>query len=237
VLTSLLTTLPALAATYRLDYATLDGGGGLTTSARYSHSGSLGSFGGPPSTASHTTLRPGFLGQLNDPPIPGTDLLRRPARLSTKVTLDSLIANDTDPEGGPLTLTSIDSLGEAGGSVASDAGWLLFEPDASDSPADAFHYLVADAEGDLAVVRVEVTTPPPSLLQTRNLLAISALPGGALRIDFIGIPARRYRIEWTASLNPPSWQFLGSIDADPSGLFSFIDPPEHALRFYRAVAE
>lgn len=236
-LASLVATHSAIAAGYRLDYATFDAGGGLVTSPGVSHAGGLGGLGGTPSTATHATLRPGFLGQLNDPPIPGTDLLHRPARLSTKTPLASLIANDSDPEGGPLTLQAIDALSEAGGSVTSDPDWLLFEPDAADAPSDAFHYLVADAEGDLARVRVEVSTQPPSPLQTRNLLAISTLPNGALRIAFIGIPSRRYRIEWAASLNPPSWQSLGSIDADPRGLFAFIDQPEDGARFYRAVAE
>ncbi len=236
-LTGLAAPLAVRAAEYRADYATHDGGGALAISPRYSHAGSLGGLGGTPSASSHASLRPGFLGQLNDPPNPGADLLHRPAQLSTKTTLATLTANDTDPEGGPLMITAIDARSAAGGSISVEGDWILFEPDASQSPSDAFHYVVSDAEGDLALVRVEVSTQPPNLLQTRNLLAITPLAGGVLRLDFIGIPARRYRIEWTATLNPPVWESLGSIEAGPEGLFSLTDHPEGDARFYRAVAE
>ena len=84
---------------------------------------------------------------------------------------------------------------------------------------------------------INVSTRPPNLQATRNLLAITPLPGGEVRIDFIGIPLRRYRLEWTDNVLTPDWHELGRIDAGPQGLFAFTDRPAGAARFYRAVAD
>lgn len=225
----------ALAQT--LDYATFDAGGQRSTSANYSLIGSVA----PPAVAvsrsQDYTLRPGFLGQLNDPPQAGTDLLVRPHGLSRKYRATQLLANDTDPEGGALEIVAAGPSTALGGKAGLAGEWVYYEPPTFRSSADQFDYLVADAEGDRALGLASLRETPEDGQSRRNFLGITPLANGQLRLDFIGIPNLTYRLEWKASLGEDTWQFLARVQAGPQGLISWLDIPTAGTRFYRALAE
>lgn len=226
----------SLAATYRQDYAALDGGGQSASSVNYSQVISTVGLGGGDTVAAGTHLRPGFLGQLNDPPVPGTDTLSRPAGLGVKTRVPSLLANDIDPEGGPLTLVFVGPA-DAGGLVALDAAWVMYNPPAGQPAHDTLRCTVADAEGDLAIGLVSVAVAAPGNAPSRNLLAIVPLPTGEVRLDFIGLPGRWYRVEWTSDLGARDWQLLGQVQAGANGLFAITDAASDGARFYRTMGE
>lgn len=70
-----------------------------------------------------------------------------------------LLANDCDPEGGPLSIVGVASA--AGGSVEFRDGLVFFTPDDSGLPR-SFDYTVADSNGAETTAAVTLTERPPS---------------------------------------------------------------------------
>jgi hypothetical protein len=61
------------------------------------------------------------------------------------------------------------------------------------------------------------------------------LPGGQVRVRFVGIPGRPYRIEAAPAVGGP-WSLLATLNAGPTGLVVYVDtPPPGVARFYRMV--
>ncbi|MGP1386414.1 MAG: Ig-like domain-containing protein [Thainema sp.] len=86
---------------------------------------------------------------------------------NTAVSID-VLGNDTDPDGNPLSITSVQPTSAQGGSVVVNSnGTLQYTPAANFSGTDAFTYTIQDGRGgqDTATVTVNVAppvTPPPS---------------------------------------------------------------------------
>ena len=83
----------------------------------------------------------------------------------------------------------------------------------------------------MGVVTVTIAT---DTLPTYNN-TITAQGGGSFAVAFSGIPGRTYTIQYSESLSPANWQFLGTGTANAIGFFQIIDTPPGAMRFYRTV--
>ncbi|MFQ5569992.1 MAG: Ig-like domain-containing protein [Rhodothermales bacterium] len=72
-----------------------------------------------------------------------------------------VLANDSDPEGGPLTIGGI-SMGPANGTAMINGNVISYTPQAGFAGSDTFDYVAADQLGgvDTASVFVQVNTPP-----------------------------------------------------------------------------
>jgi large repetitive protein len=70
-----------------------------------------------------------------------------------------VLSNDSDPDGDPLTITSVSPV-TGGGSASLNGSTISFTPGAS-AGIDSFSYTVSDGKGgtDTAIVRVKVTAP------------------------------------------------------------------------------
>ncbi len=93
---------------------------------------------------------------------------------------------------------------------------------------------VLDDDGGLGnatfPVQVEVEAP--------NLISLTRLPNGAVRLNFAGTPNRSYAIQASTSLSSLNWMSLGTVAAAANGLVTFddADAPNHATRFYRTTS-
>jgi hypothetical protein len=102
----------------------------------------------------------------NNPPVAQSDSLTTVAGSPVSFTAAALLANDSDANGDPITITSMAVASAAGGTVASSGAeaW-TYTPPASFSGADSFTYVIEDGRGGSASgtvnVTVTATEPPP----------------------------------------------------------------------------
>lgn len=176
-----------------------------------------------------------FAEAVQRPPEPGIDVVERPAGRAVKVAVAQLLANDLDPDGDPLSLTGVSSLGTGGGEITLRGSWVFYVPPPGPDLPDSFTYTVSDG-GRTAVGQVMVLIAGPDTRPSKNTVRIRIVEGVAI-VTFAGIPGRTYQIQATPTLEPAEWVTLGSQAADPTGLIIFTDPEFglHPSRFYRTV--
>src|SRR5438034_8047320 len=94
-----------------------------------------------------------------------------------------------------------------------------------------------DSAGALGTATVHIL-PVQKSDPTSNMIALTRLPNGTVRLVFAGVPGRSYVIQASASLANPGWTKLGTMMAAPNGLVTFEDKdaPNHANRFYRTIS-
>ena len=92
----------------------------------------------------------------NQPPVATADSA---TTTQNTATLIDVLANDRDPDGGTLSMTSVTNA--AHGTVAIQAGKVLYTPTSGYLGSDAFTYTVSDGQGGTAVGNVSVTVGAP----------------------------------------------------------------------------
>ncbi|MEW6219010.1 MAG: Ig-like domain-containing protein, partial [Thermodesulfobacteriota bacterium] len=106
--------------------------------------------GGTAASTVAITIRP-----VNDPPLANTDLASTGE--DTTVVVD-VLANDSDPDGDALSLTS--ATAGAFGSTSVSGSRIVYAPAANASGTDSFFYQIADGHGGTATGTVTVTVQP-----------------------------------------------------------------------------
>ena len=171
------------------------------------------------------------------PPVAVQDVIQRLANSEVKVKVSTLLANDSDPDGDPLTFLGVSANSVAGGTVSWSGNWVYYLPPAGYTNSDAFTYTISDGYcGSIATgnVLVQVMTPTgPS-----HNFTIDIQPDGSVKLAFAGIPGWTYRIQYADTLPPVNWTDLSTNTADALGVYQYIDlPPTDApSRFYRSVS-
>lgn len=170
-----------------------------------------------------------------DPSVPSAaaDVVIGRAGLPLKIAKASLLANDTDPEGGPLTLDLVDATTIRATPISNGGAWLLIPSLSATSKTDTFRYRVRDPEGKTATGKVTIRIEPDEE-PTSNLLGATP-EGAALRLRFAGIPGRTYRIQYSPGLTAPVWTTIGSATVGPDGTAGFLAPILGGTGFYRTV--
>lgn len=82
--------------------------------------------------------------------------------------------NDSDPEGGPLTLVSIVSATNGSASVAANAASVTFLPNADFTGPASFTYTVRDSFGATASALVSIDVRPPPITVTNPTLSVAS---------------------------------------------------------------
>jgi hypothetical protein len=162
------------------------------------------------------------------------DVIVRRAGQSLRFSGASLTRNDHGTP--PLSLDSVAGTSMGGGTIIGpDAdGWYRYTPPAGPDAPDNFTYVVRAGDGstDTGTVRVLIEAEPPT---SENQLPIQLLPGGEVRVRFVGIPGRTYHIEVASAVEGP-WTRVATVVAGPTGLVEYQEtPPPGGSRFYRMV--
>jgi len=235
----LATTMPLAAASrssadYAVTAESLEPAGGRAISTDYANDGGAAGVIGAAEALPYRVVA-GFAAQLPNAPVPGADTLSRGRGLSAKVKLSSLLANDTDPDGGILTIESLDSLSVSGAGVFFEDPWVLYEPPDGYDGTDTFTYVVRNADGETAVGTVTSPVVPAGSEPTLNTVALVP-QGGDLLVRFVGVSGISYVIQWKADLDDPEWTELSTTAAAANGLFEALDSSGQT-RFYRAISQ
>lgn len=185
---------------------------------------------------------------VNRPPVASGDAISRAyGNRVTKVRLSDLLANDTDPDGDALRVVAVGQATPTGAEVGVVGGFAVYVAGAGDAGHGSFEYQVSDHAGGhtaWGVVTVMETSGVGLSSGTvrANAVRIEA-DGGSVTFTGIGLPGRRYRLQYTTSVAEPYvWNELepvGEAEAattGAAGLFKVVDvAPGDTLRLYRAV--
>jgi hypothetical protein len=178
-----------------------------------------------------------FRSAANLAPLATPDFVERWPNTGTKVAISTLLTNDIDPEGGPISFLAASPQSTNGGAILRSGDWLFYEPLPGFTNLDAFAYTIADARGataaGLVLIRLSDADPPQPLLEITNIQSDS------FTIQFEGVPSGTYGLEYSDDLRSPVWQPFGPPKADPFGHLEFAVTMSGltARRFYRAILE
>lgn len=168
-------------------------------------------------------------------PVAVTDALTRWASQGVTTDATNLLANDTDLDNDPLTVTSVTNALPPGTALALTNGAVRYWPPFGSTNSGSFNYIITDGQGGFAtgLVTVAVQPDPP----TPDVLALTAVHGGNVGGTLAGVPGFTYTVQFTDELVPANWQNLAVVVADPVGQLNFTDtlPPGQPQRYYRAV--
>lgn len=151
-----------------------------------------------------------------------------------KISAIKLTLNDSDPDGDLPRVIAVDALSANGAPLRLEWPWIFYTPFPGDTRSDRFNYTITDGQGGTASAFVTITLNPPDNTP-QNIIRIEALPGGAKRIVFAGVPGFTYHVE--ASEDLVTWAHLGDRTAAVNGSFEYVDTDAGVFpaRFYRST--
>jgi hypothetical protein len=165
---------------------------------------------------------------VNDPPRATSEVFVTHQDVPLGLSAAVLTTNDTDPDGDPLTLTGVATMGYAGGSVILSNGMITYVPPADFIGADTFDYTISDGQGGTALALVTINVWPPV-----EIVEVSYATNTAF-VRCRGIPFQPYQID--SSSNLTDWHAATNCQADANGDFLLRRSPAvgTAREFFRA---
>ncbi len=166
------------------------------------------------------------------PPTAGPDSLGTTENTPVNAPVAKLLANDSSPTAGPLSITAVTSPSTQGGTVVLNGGFVTYTPAHNFIGPDTFTYTLSDTHAT-AQGTVTITVSPDG--QTLNTISITGtLPN--VTLTFAGIPGQIYVVQWATSATGPWTDFSdGTIAAGATGLVQYTDStqPPPPVRFFR----
>jgi hypothetical protein len=152
------------------------------------------------------------------------------ANKSVSVPAVKLLAGALSSTAGPLSITAVSPMSVAKGAVSLHAGVITYTPPADFIGEDSFTYTLSDdfASGSGAVI-VSVQAADQ---QSHNEVSLK-MSGSCAIVQFLGIPAVSYVLQWADSPGGPWTDFLPAVPADSFGMISYTDCNHQSARFYR----
>jgi len=168
---------------------------------------------------------------VNDAPIAGPDSLQTTVNTPVSVSVATLLANDTDPDGDARSFMGYSSPSAHGGTLSIKNGIMTYAPPLDFFGIDTFHYTVGDTYGYGSEGYVTVTIPDPELMR----LHINSTQTG-YHLKLLGLPGHGYVFQYSDEPTGP-WTDLKQVDAPVSGLVETDDAsdPQVERRFYRVM--
>jgi hypothetical protein len=169
---------------------------------------------------------------VNLQPVPGKDTMGTVQNTLANAPVFKLLANDSSLFAGPLSITSVISPSDAGGTVslASGGTMIAYIPRNNFVGVDRFAYTLSDGHFDaLGLVTVIVTS---ANAPSANSISVTPNPG-AVFLEFAGLPRRTYIVQSAPSITGPWADVSGVLTASATGLITYNDENPPPIRFYR----
>ena len=144
-----------------------------------------------------------------------------------------VLRRDSDPDGDALTIVSVNSPGDSGGTVTLTGGNVVYTPPAGFTGIDTFDYTVSDGFGGSAIGTMVIYVSDQPVPAPQQLAFTRSASGSTLR--FSGDPGRVYEWQWSVDLK--AWQTLGRVTAPADGLIDYQRLETEPQAFYRVVPQ
>ena len=123
----------------------------------------------------------------NDAPTAVNDAYTVAEGGTLNVPAPGVLANDSDPEGNPLTATLVSGPSHAASFTLNADGSFSYEHDGSEAASDSFTYKASDGSLDSNVATVTITVTPVNDAPVANDDAYSVAEGGTLNVGAPGV--------------------------------------------------
>jgi len=175
------------------------------------------------------------LASANHPPVPGSFAVATAQDKPVSFPAASLLSTASDPDGNPISLTSVSAASTNNGTASFAGGQVSYSPPPGYIGPDLFNYVLTDSLGASATGSVSVA------VVSSNAIVLSpagtpALSGGLFQSAYVGVPNLIYTVDRATNLAGP-WQLgFTNIMAGTNGQFQVIAPnsPPAPSMFYRA---
>lgn len=151
---------------------------------------------------------------VNHPPVATNVTYARGSVNSWQIAVTNLLANASDADGDPLTLTSVGT--STNGVTLTVAGGYVSYLNAN-LVNDQFTYTVADNKGGSATGTVTLLITPFTSGQSGAI----AVSGSSATVSFAGIPGYKYGVQ--RSTNVVDWATILTTNVPPGGVFDVTD--------------
>ncbi len=149
--------------------------GSETTSGSFNYTVSDGS-------ASHTATVSITITPANDPPVASNDSASVAEGGTLNINSSTLLANDSDPEGATLSITSVSNATNGTASLAEDKSSVTYTHDGSETTSGSFSYTVSDGSAS-STATVTITVTPANDPPVANNDSASVAEGATININ------------------------------------------------------
>ncbi len=177
---------------------------------------------------------------INHPPVAGAATMNATQNAATSVPVANLLSFASDPDGDPISITSVGASSAQGGTVtlsaAGSTGTITYTPPGNFTGTDTFTDVLSDGRGGVATGTVTVTVTANNY--PLNVVSMS-MTASSVTIIYAGTPGGTYQPQYVATLGGGAWINDGPVlTAGSNGQFTYTDAtqPQPSSRFYRAVA-
>jgi hypothetical protein len=146
-----------------------------------------------------------------------------------KVKILPLLAVWTSPGGSPLSVASAGPSSGQGGTVSKDSNYIFYIPPGGTPATDTIPYTVSDTNGCTTSGTIDV-----NFVVSGGIAQSISYSGGAVTINFAGIPGYQYQVERSSDSSFTSPEVVLTTNAPSAGLFIYIDnSPPQPTAYYR----
>jgi len=170
---------------------------------------------------------------VDDPPQAFPDFLTRSMSQGVSVPVATLLTNDIDPDGDPLSVLSVSNALPAGATITLSNNVVTYWPLFGDTNAGSFTYVITDGNSSATGLVSVAVLPDP---EASDILVITLTNQTSVQVTLTGVPGFTYTVQRTFKMNPPDWDYLTTGIADELGQISIIDSTTNSTkRWYRTV--
>jgi len=152
--------------------------------------------------------------KVNRAPVANPTTFTNVAPMVLQIPIATLTANDTDPDGDAITLTSINLTTTNGITLVTNSTFVFYSNYVS--VIDRFDYTISDGHGGSATGAVHITSSPTGRFTTYPMVK-----SDSVMLHFAGRPGWTYYLE--RSTNLPVWVTIWTNVAPASGVFEHAD--------------
>lgn len=169
------------------------------------------------------------------PPVAGTETVTAEKNLTLELPAMGLVANDSDPNGGTLSVAAVNASSTNHGSVVLSGNYVFYTPATNFVGKDQFTYTLADSEGGQAqgAVNINVLSLNPPLA---GVLTLTGAPNQLFLLYHSSLGGG-YTFMYANSLSGPWFALSPGLAVQTGDLIEYDDLTTSgvATRFYRVV--